>query len=58
VFSQDARRRRIMLRTTGSPQSLTVPAHGHASMLVPGLAPGRYVLDVDGLARGALLVGG
>jgi hypothetical protein len=25
---------------------------------VTGLTPGRYVLDVDGLARGALFVGG
>jgi hypothetical protein len=57
VVSRDGHSRKIVLRTT-TPQTLTVPAHGKASVLVTGLTPGRYVLDVDGLARGALFVGG
>jgi hypothetical protein len=56
VVSDDAHERRIVLRAS-TPQTLTVPAHGHASMLVTGLGPGRYVLAVDGRARAALLIG-
>jgi hypothetical protein len=57
VVSDDGHQRRIVLRT-GSPQALTVPAHGRASMLVTGLGPGRYALEVDGRARGSLLIEG
>jgi hypothetical protein len=56
IVSDDAHQRRIVLRAS-TPQTLTVPAHGHASMLVTGLGPGRYVLEVDGRARAALLIG-
>ena len=56
VVSDDAHQRRIVLRASTS-QTLTIPAHGHASMLVTGLGPGRYVLAVDGRARAALLIG-
>jgi hypothetical protein len=57
VVSHDSRRRRVLLRTP-TPQAITVPGHGHASMLVTGLTPGRYRIDVDGVARGTLLIGG
>jgi hypothetical protein len=56
VVSDDAHQRRVVLRAS-TPQTLTVPAHGHASMLVTGLGQGRYLLEVDGRARAALLIG-
>jgi hypothetical protein len=40
------------------PSSLSVPAQGQASALVPGLKAGRYPLQVDGVTRAALIVGG
>ncbi|HEX7622468.1 MAG TPA: hypothetical protein VF400_02775 [Anaeromyxobacteraceae bacterium] len=46
-----------MLRTP-NPHRLTVPAGGRASVLIPGLRAGHYVIDVDGAGRGALDVGG
>jgi hypothetical protein len=36
---------------------VTVPAHGHASVLIAPLKAGHYVLEVDGAARGELLIG-
>jgi hypothetical protein len=38
--------------------ALAVPAHGRATVLLRGLGLGRYALDVDGVARGALVIGG
>jgi hypothetical protein len=55
LISRDGRRHELVVRTP-RPHSVTVPAHGRASMLIRGLEPGRYVIDVDGLARGVLLV--
>jgi hypothetical protein len=42
---------------TPSPHSLSVPAHGRASVLIGGLRAGTYVLKVDGASRGALMIG-
>jgi len=58
LVSHDGHRRHVLLLLTTTPHALTVPAHGRASVLLTGLTPGRYVLDVDGVARGALLIGG
>jgi hypothetical protein len=57
VVSGDGRAHRAVLRTP-VPHALTVPAHGRASVLVTGLKNGRYPLDIDGAAKGALVVGG
>jgi len=38
-------------------RSLAVPAGGRASAPVAGLKPGRYPLKVDGVVRGALVIG-
>jgi hypothetical protein len=46
----------VLLRTP-QPHSLTVPAHGHATVLITGQNPGRYALDIDGTPRGALVIG-
>jgi hypothetical protein len=38
--------------------TLTVPVHGRGSILLTELKAGRYPLDVDGTAKGALVIGG
>jgi hypothetical protein len=48
----------IVLVRTPRGYSLRVPAHGRASVLIPGLHVGQYVIDVDGAPRGALSIGG
>jgi hypothetical protein len=57
VVSGDGRAHRAVLRTAAS-HELMVPAHGRASVLLRGLKNGRYALDIDGTAKGALIVGG
>jgi hypothetical protein len=57
VVSGDGARHAVVLHTP-TPHSLSVPAGGRASLLIPGQRAGHYVLAVDGTARGALLVGG
>jgi hypothetical protein len=57
VVSADGKQHHVVLLMP-SPRSLTVPAGGQASALVPGLKAGRYALQVDGARRGALMVGG
>jgi hypothetical protein len=57
VSSDDGQQHHVLLRTP-TIQPLTVPAHSRASILIRSLRPGRYVVDLDGLARGLLLVGG
>lgn len=57
AVSGDGRSHRVLLRTPVA-QALAVPAHGRATVLLTGLKLGRYALDVDGVARGALVIGG
>ncbi len=57
VVSQDSRSHQVLVRTP-TPHPLAVPAHGHASVLIPGLRAGRYPLEIDGASRGALSIGG
>ena len=57
VVSRDGRRHQVQLRTATAPRVLTVAPHGRASVVI-GIGPGRYVVDVDGLARGLVLIGG
>jgi hypothetical protein len=57
LISADRRQHRAVLETTVA-HSLTVPPGGRASLLIAGLKAGRYVIQVDGAARGALLIGG
>ncbi len=57
VVSADGRSHRVLLRTPVA-HALAVPAHGRATVLLTGLKLGRYALDVDGVARGALVIGG
>jgi hypothetical protein len=56
IVSRDGARHRVVLRTPTS-HLLTVPPHGNASITIAGLRAGRYPLEVDGIARGALIVG-
>ena len=57
VVSGDGRSHLVVLRTE-PPRTLTVPAHGHATVLIAGLRVGRYTLDVDSKPRGGLAIGG
>ncbi|MDQ6744792.1 MAG: hypothetical protein M3Z27_02050 [Actinomycetota bacterium] len=57
VTSGDARPHTVLVRTP-SPHTLSVPSHGHASLLIAGLKAGNYAVQVDGRARAALLIGG
>ncbi len=57
IVSRDSRSHQVLLRTP-TQHSLAVPAHGHASVLIPGLRAGHYPLELDGTARGALSIGG
>lgn len=57
VVSGDGRPHSVVLRTPTT-RAFAVPAHGHATVLLTGLKLGRYALDVDGTARGTLVIGG
>jgi hypothetical protein len=57
VSSADSAAHQLALRTP-TPHSLTVAAHGHASVLIAGLRAGTYAVDVDGRPKGALIIGG
>ncbi len=56
MTSGDQRAHRVVLRTP-TPHTLSVPAGGHASILLTGLAKGSYAVEVDGATRGALTIG-
>jgi hypothetical protein len=57
VSSADGAGYQVVLHTP-TPHTLAVPAGGTASVLIPGQRAGQYGIDVDGRARGALLIGG
>lgn len=56
IVSRDGRTHHVLLRMTAGPRGLTVAGHHRATLVLRGVAPGRYVIDVDGLARGVVLV--
>ena len=56
VVSRDGRAHTVVLRSPVS-HTLKVPAGGRASVLITGLRPGTYPLELDGTARGALTIG-
>jgi hypothetical protein len=56
VISGDGRAHSVRVHAP-KPYSLAVPAHGRASVLIPGLRTGQYVIEVDGATRGALSIG-
>ena len=55
LISGDGAMHRVVVLAS-SKHTLTVPAHGRASVLLPGLKAGRYVIYVDGSGGGALLM--
>jgi hypothetical protein len=57
VSSGDGKAHQVVLDTP-APHTLSVPANGQASALVPGLKAGEYALKVDGATRGGLVIGG
>ena len=56
VISGDGRAHKVIL-TSPTPHSLSVPAGRRASVLVTGLASGRYPISIDGIVKGALVIG-
>jgi hypothetical protein len=57
VLSADGRSHRLVLRAP-SARTLAVGAGERAAAQVPGLRAGRYVVELDGHAAGALVAGG
>jgi hypothetical protein len=55
--SGDGRAHHVVVKTPVA-HSLSVPAGGRATILVPGLRMGVYVVEVDGVANGTLAIGG
>jgi hypothetical protein len=56
IASGDGHSHHVVIRTPVA-RSVSVPAGGHASVLLPGTRAGRYAVMVDGRAGGSLLVG-
>ncbi len=57
VSSADGRAHHVVVDTP-APHTLSVPAGGRGSILISGQRAGQYPIDIDGSARGALLIGG
>jgi hypothetical protein len=55
LASRGPGRHDLVVRTP-RPRSIVLAAHGRASVRFSGLKPGRYAIDVDGTARGMLVV--
>jgi hypothetical protein len=58
VVSGDGRPHKVGIQTPPSQRALSVPAHGHASVLLPGLKAGDYAVQIDGVPRAKLVIGG
>jgi hypothetical protein len=56
LISGDGDGHHVVLNTP-TPHTLSVPAHGRASVLVTGVKKGTYVIRVDGATSGSLAVG-
>jgi hypothetical protein len=56
LADRDGKPHRVVVKTP-TPLMLTVPAHGYVYSLLSRLPKGTYPIDVDGSARGALVVG-
>jgi hypothetical protein len=57
VISGDGAPHKVLLRTPVS-HSLSVPANGRGSILVPGQRAGNYPMYIDGSPHGELMIGG
>jgi hypothetical protein len=57
VASGDGTSHQVVLKTPVL-HTLSVPAHGRASIRIPGLRAGQYQIEVDGSVRGSLVIGG
>jgi hypothetical protein len=58
VVSGDGKGHAVVVVLPEGRRSLSVPAHGRASTLIPGLKAGQYAVDIDGKPRAVLLIGG
>ena len=57
IAATDGKPHRLVLRTP-APHTLTVAAGGRAAVRIPGLRAGRYAVELDGRAAGAIVAGG
>jgi hypothetical protein len=48
----------VVITTPGAHRTLSVPAHGRASLLLPGLKAGDYPVEIDGKPSAKLIIGG
>jgi hypothetical protein len=58
AVSGDGQPHTVVVKLPEGPRKLTVPAHGRASVLIPGLKAGEYAVEIDGKTRAVLLIGG
>lgn len=58
VISADGQPHTVIVQLPGSRRILRVPAHGRASVLLPGLKAGDYNVEIDGKPRAKLIIGG
>ncbi|MGZ4187293.1 MAG: hypothetical protein ACXVUE_22485 [Solirubrobacteraceae bacterium] len=58
VVSGDGKSHAVMVVLPEGGRSLSVPANGRASTLIPGLKAGEYAVKIDGKTRAVLLIGG
>jgi hypothetical protein len=57
IASGDGHSHQVVLKTPVL-HTLSVPAHGRASIRIPGLRAGLYQVEVDGGVAGSLVIGG
>jgi hypothetical protein len=58
VVSGDGKGHAVVVVLPEGGRSLSVPANGRASTLIPGLRAGEYAVKIDGKTRAVLLIGG
>jgi hypothetical protein len=58
AISADGQPHTVVVQVPGKQRTLSVPAHGRASVLIPGLKAGDYPVEIDGKARAKLTIGG
>jgi hypothetical protein len=58
AISADGQPHTVVVKVPGKQRTLSVPAHGRASVLIPGLKAGDYPVEIDGKPRAKLTIGG
>ena len=58
VVSGDGQQHTVVVELPGRHRTLSVPAHGRASVLLPGLKAGDYPVEIDARPSATLIIGG